>query len=71
MKSETKEMVATVIKEFDHLQLMWIKDKGYIIFDSMKEDITLVRFGEDQAKALKSFDHMVFHYLKEHYKIVI
>ncbi|QGQ44839.1 hypothetical protein [Metabacillus sediminilitoris] len=71
MKIETQEMIATVIKEFDHLKLIWIRDKGYIIFNSINEDITLVRFGEDKDQALKNFDLMVFNYLKETYKIVI
>jgi hypothetical protein len=71
MKIETQEMIATVIKEFDHLKLIWIRGKGYIIFNSINEDITLVRFGEDKDQALKNFDLMIFNYLKETYKIVI
>lgn len=71
MKIETHEMIATVIKEFDHLKLIWIRDKGYIIFNSINKDITLVRFGEDKDQALKNFDLMVYNYLKETYKIVI
>jgi hypothetical protein len=71
MLSETKELTAKVIKKYDHLQLMWIRGKGYIVFDSNDKDITLVRFGEEKDKALKDFDLMVFNHLKERYKGII
>jgi hypothetical protein len=67
-----EEWTAKVLKEYDDLQLMWIRGKGYMVFDKKGiEDITLVKFGEDKDRALKEFDLMVFNHLKEQYKDVI
>ncbi|MGM0876961.1 MAG: hypothetical protein ACQEWV_19970 [Bacillota bacterium] len=67
-----EEWTAKVLKEYDHLQLMWIRGKGNMVFDKKGiEDITLVKFGEDKDRALKEFDLMVFNHLKEQYKDVI
>ena len=67
-----EEWNAGVLKEYDDLQLMWIRGKGYMVFNKKGiEDITLVKFGEDKDRALKEFDLMVFNHLKEQYKDVI
>jgi hypothetical protein len=66
-----EEWTAKVLKEYDDLQLMWIRGKGYMVYDKKGiEDITLVKFGEDKDSALKEFDLMVFN-LKVQYKDVI
>ena len=69
MLGQPKELSAELLKEYDHLQLMWIRGNGYLAYNTKNIEATnLVRFGEDKENALKKFDLLVFNHLKEHYK---
>ncbi|RFU60770.1 hypothetical protein [Peribacillus glennii] len=63
-------MVETVweyktLKEYDHLELAWVRGEGYNIYNKNAIAAPLAGFGEDKAKAIKEFDKMVLHYLKK------
>jgi hypothetical protein len=69
MLSQQKELSAELLKEYDHLQLMWFRGKGYLAYNTKNIEVTnLVRFGEDKENAIKEFDLLVFNHLKEQYK---
>ena len=58
----------TDLKDFDHLELSWVKGKGYNIYD--KRDIEcdpLFEFGDNKELAIIKFDILVFDYLKDKY----
>jgi hypothetical protein len=69
MLSQSKELSAELLKEYNHLQLMWIRGKGYLAYNKKSIEATnLMLFGEDKENALKEFDLLVFKHLKEQYK---
>ncbi|MEC2074486.1 hypothetical protein [Metabacillus fastidiosus] len=67
MENTTEYMIKS-IKTFDHLELIWVKDEGYMLLDKNNTSLKSLKSAKkDEMEAMKEFDLIVFHYLKDQY----
>lgn len=65
---KTTEYVIKSIKTFDHLELIWVKEEGYMLLDKNNTTLKSLKSAKQtEIEAVKEFDLIVFDHLKEQY----